>query len=89
MTTQLIVRMDKEKKERFERLARKRGMTVSEVIREFVDDYTKRHDMTGYLGKLIDEIGEDFKRQGITLEDIEKTIREVREEERKSREGRH
>lgn len=85
MNTQLIIRMDKEKKERFERMARKRGKTVSEVIREFVDDYIVRHDMTGYLGKLMDEIGEDFKRRGVTQEDVERTIREVREEARRNK----
>jgi ribbon-helix-helix CopG family protein len=84
MNTQLIVRIDKLKKEQFERTARKRGKTVSEVLREFIDDYIKRHDMAGYLGKLMDEIGEGFKRDGITLEDVERTIREVREEARKA-----
>jgi predicted DNA-binding protein len=82
MDAQLIIRIDKQKKEQLERIARKRGRTVSDVLREFIDEYIQRHDMTGYLGKLMDEIGEGFKRDGLTVEDVERTIREVRTEAR-------
>jgi hypothetical protein len=85
MDSQLIIRLDKLKKEQFERVVRKRGKTVSEVIREFIDDYISRHDMTGYLGKLMDEIGEGLKRDGFTADDVERTIREVRLESRVAR----
>jgi predicted DNA-binding protein len=82
MNTSLIVRMDKEKKERFDRMARRRGKTSSEVIREFVESYVERNDMRGYLGKLMDEIGADFKKRGITQKDIDRAIKEDREEQR-------
>ena len=85
MTTSLIVRMDKEKKERFDRMARRKGKTSSEVIREFVDQYIERHDMTGFLGKLMDEIGASLKRDGYTVEDVDRIIKEVRSEQRKER----
>jgi predicted DNA-binding protein len=85
MTKSLIVRMDEEKKVRLDRLARRRGKTSSQVIRELVDNYIERHDMRGYLGKLMEEMGEDMKRKGITQRDINKAIKEVREEERKKR----
>jgi len=80
MNTSLIVRIDKDKKERFERMARKQGKTVSEVIRQFVDEYTERSDMRGYLKPIWDEVSKRFERQGITQKDIDETIKEVRAE---------
>lgn len=85
MNTSILIRVDKDKKERFERMARRRGKTTSEVVREMMDEYVERHDMRGYLSKLISDIGEDFKKQGITQADIDRTIKEVRAEKRSKR----
>ncbi len=82
MSTSLIVRMDKEKKERFDRIARRRGKSSSEVIRELVDGYIERHDMRGYLKTLWDDIGADLKEKGYTVKDVDRVIKEVRAEAR-------
>lgn len=78
MNSQLIVRMDKSQKERFERMTRRQGQTASEVIRAMVDEYVVRHDMQGYLNKLIDEIGVTFTHENISQKDIDRSIKDVR-----------
>ncbi len=85
MSTSLIVRMDKEKKERFDRMARRRGKSSSEVIRELVDGYIERHDMRGYLAPIWDEISADFKKRNITQKDINEAIKEVRKQAREKK----
>jgi hypothetical protein len=66
-------------------MARQKGKTSSEVIREFVDQFIERHDMTGFLGKLMDEIGAGLKKDGYTVEDVERIIKEDRNERRNLR----
>ena len=82
MTTSLLVRVDKKKKDQFDRLARKKGKTSSEVIRELMDDYIERYDMRGYLDSVWNEISAEFKRRNITQKDINRTIKEVRRQAR-------
>lgn len=85
MTTQLIVRVDKEKKALFDRKARISGKSSSEVIRELMDTYVQRQDMRGYLGKLLAEMGTQMKKDGFTVDDVPRIIKEVREEKHKRR----
>jgi len=70
--------MDDEKKDRFDRMARRSGKSSSEVIRELVDDYIQRNDMRSYLKTAMDEIGHEMKRKGVTQPEINKAVKEVR-----------
>lgn len=78
MGSQLIIRIDEEKKHKFYRLARMEGKTASEKIREMVDNYIERSDIGPIIDNLWERIGRKIKAKGITEADIEKTIRKVR-----------
>ena len=41
--------------------------------------------MTGFLGKLIDEMGAALKKDGYTVDDVDRIIKEVRSEQRRDR----
>jgi predicted DNA-binding protein len=82
MTTQMIIRLDAEKKKKLSQLARAEGKNASEVVREILDNYIREHDMAGYIDDLWDSIGKDLKKSGATLKDVDRVIKEVRASKR-------
>lgn len=78
MTTQMIVRIDSEVKERFNKLARVEGKTSSQMVRELIEDYIKERDIGTYVDDLWSRIGKKLKSKGVKPRDINRTIKEVR-----------
>lgn len=85
MMTQLLVRVDPEVKARTMRLARAEGKTTSQVVRELLDDYAQERDMKAYIQDLWARMRSQMKARGIGRKEIERAIREVRQEEKESR----
>ena len=65
MTTQMIIRMDPEIKDRFNKLARVEGKTTSQMVRELIEDYIKERDIGTYVDDLWDRIGGKLKSKGV------------------------
>ncbi len=80
MVTQMIIRIDPDLKEKANRLAKKEGKNLSELVRELLENYTKERDMSAYIDNLWERIGEKLKGKNITPADIEKAIKQVRSE---------
>ena len=80
MTTQMIVRVSPETKEKLARLAKAEGKTNSQIIRELIDQYIQERDITGYIDDLWSRTGNKIKTKGNTERDIAKVIVEVRKE---------
>ena len=78
MTTQMIVRIDPEVKERFNKLARVEGKTSSQMVRELIEDYIKERDIGVYINDLWGRIGEKLKSKGVRQRDVNRAIREAR-----------
>ena len=78
MTTQMIVRIDPEVKERFNKLVRVEGKTSSQMVRELIEDYIKERDIGTYVDDLWNRIGKKLKSKGIRQRDINREIRETR-----------
>jgi hypothetical protein len=78
MTTQLIVRIDSEVKERFNKLARVEGKTSSQMVRELIEGFIKERDIGVYVDDLWGRIGGKLRSKGVKQRDISKTIREAR-----------
>lgn len=78
MTTQLLVRIDSDTKNKLNLVARREGKTSSDVVRELVSDYINERDMSAYIEDLWERIGKQFIRHGITEKDIKKAIKDVR-----------
>ena len=85
MQTQLIIRVDVELKKKVSQLAAAEGKSLSEVMRELMIQYAKDRDRKGYVMDLWDELGEEARAQGFAEQDIDETIRQVREENAQSR----
>ena len=78
MLTQMIVRIDPELKTKVNNLAKAEGKSISEVVRELLEDYVKDRDIGLYIDDLWKRIGTKMTSRGLGPKDIRRVIREVR-----------
>ena len=78
MEKQLILRIDESLKDKFTRVARKEGKTVSEKIREMIAEYTVKNDFSTVVDDLWIRVSEKIESKGFKDKDINKAIQEVR-----------
>ena len=78
MTTQMIVRINPELKNQVNSLAKAEGKSVSEVVRELLEDYVKNRDIGLYIDDLWQRIGDKLTSRKIGPEEINRAIKEVR-----------
>ena len=78
MTTQMIVRIDPDLKAKVNNFAKVEGKSVSEVVRELLEDYVKTRDIDSYIDNLWDRIGGKIASSGAGPKDVKRVIRDVR-----------
>lgn len=78
MATQMIIRVEPGLKNKASQLAKAEGKNLSELVRELLINYTKERDMSAYIDKLWERIGENFTNNNISEKDIEEAIKQVR-----------
>jgi predicted DNA-binding protein len=52
MVSQVLIRVDKELKDKFRRLSRTEQKSVNEKVRELMEEYVKEHDMEAAMKSL-------------------------------------
>jgi len=80
MSTQLIIRLEPDLKERMTRLARSEGKSVSQVVRELIESYVREQDIASYIDDLWDRTGRKLRDRGVGPREIERAIRQSRTE---------
>ncbi len=78
MATQMIIRVEPDLKDKVSQLAKAEGKNLSELVRELLINYTKERDMSAYIDKLWELIGQNFSKNNISETDIEEAIKQVR-----------
>lgn len=78
MTTQMLVRIDPEKRRMLNRLSRAEGKTTSEVVRTLIDSFIEKRDISRHIDGLWDRIGTAMRRGRYALKDINRVIAETR-----------
>jgi len=78
MVSQVLIRVDKELKNKFQRISRTEQKSVNEKVRELMEEYVKEHDMEGAMRSLWDEIGQSLRKRGYRASDVDKMIKKVR-----------
>ena len=78
MVSQVLIRVDKGLKDKFQRLSRTEQKSVNEKVRELMEDYVKEHDMESAMKNLWDEIGQSLRKKGYKASDVNKMIKEIR-----------
>lgn len=78
MTSQILIRVDKDTKEKFKQLSRFEHKSVNEKLCELMKEYVEEHNIESTMKGLWSEIGASLKKKGYKVSDVEKTIRKVR-----------
>ena len=78
MNTQLVIRLDEATKERFARISRQEGKTASEKMRELINTYIRKADLSLVADDIWESIGERMRKDGVTADDIDRVIAEAR-----------
>ena len=78
MSNQMIIRIDPALKDKVSYLARTEGKSISEIVRELLEGYVRDRDISLYIDDLWERIGNKLTSRGITVDDIQQTIDEVR-----------
>jgi hypothetical protein len=76
----MIVRIDPALKDKVNNLARAEGKSVSEIVRELLEEYVKNRDIGQYVDDLWGRIGSKLTAKGIGPEEIQQVIQKVRTE---------
>ena len=78
MSTQMIIRIEPEIKDKVSSLAKAEGKTTSEVVRELLEEYVRNRDIGAYIDGLWGRIGIKLSSREVRLGDIDRVIQEVR-----------
>lgn len=78
MVSQILIRVDKELKDKFQRLSRAEQKSVNKKVRELMEEYVKDHDMEAAMRSLWDEVGQSLRKKGYKASDVNKMVKEVR-----------
>ncbi len=79
MARQMVIRIDDETKEKFQRVSRMEGKTASEKMRELIENYVRKADLSQVVDDLWERIGVKVKDHGVGAGDVDRIIRETRE----------
>lgn len=78
MTTQMIVRVDSEIKDKVTKIAKAEGKNTSQVVRELLEKYIQERDISAYVEDLWNRAGRKLKAAGDTPESVGRAVKEVR-----------
>ena len=78
MTTQMLIKLEYSTKEKLNLLAKRDGESVNSVVRQLINEYIKRRDISVYIEELWDNISVTLKRKDTKTSDIDKAIKSVR-----------
>jgi predicted DNA-binding protein len=82
MKTQMIIRIDEDKKEKLSKIARAEGKNSNQVVRELIESYLQDRNIEGYIDDLWARIGSKLRKKKVDEQKIRKTIREIRNKKR-------
>ena len=74
----MIVRVNPDLKNKVNTLAKAEGKSVSEVVRELLEDYVKNRDIGSYVDDLWQRISNKLLSRKIGPKEIQRAIQEVR-----------
>jgi predicted DNA-binding protein len=78
MSTQMIIRIEPELREKVGSLARAEGKTTSQVVRDLMEEYVRSRDMGAYVDDLWDRIRTRLSSQGVGVKEVRKAVRAAR-----------
>ncbi len=80
MSTQMIIRLDDDTKNKIVKFAKAEGKNTSQVVRELIAQYIQERDIGAYVDDLWQRTGSKLKDKGVSPQSIDSTIKQVRKE---------
>ena len=74
MTTQMIIRLDSEIKNKLARLAQAEGKNTSQVVREIIEEYIQNRDVGAYIDALWDRVGKKLRARNVGMREVNRAI---------------
>jgi len=74
----MVVRVDDETREKFQRVSRMEGKTASEKIRELMENYIRKADLSRVVDDIWERIGAKAREKGVGIKDVDRIIHETR-----------
>ena len=78
MSTQMIVRLSSELKEKLDKLARSEGKSTNRMVLEIIEDYVKERDIGAYVDDLWARMSAKLAIRSVTPRDVEQAISRAR-----------
>ena len=78
MNTQMLIRIDRESRDRIRRIARQEGISDSSLVREAVAEYVARRDMGTYVRELWSRMGRKMEERGLSPAAVRNAVRDSR-----------
>jgi predicted transcriptional regulator len=78
MSTQMIVRLSPELKEKLDKLARSEGKSTNRMVLEIIEDFVKERDIGAYVDDLWARMGAKLAVRSVTPRDVEQAIGRAR-----------
>ena len=78
MSTQMIVRLSPELKEKLDKLARSEGKSTNRMVLEIIEDYVKERDIGAYIDDLWARMATKLAVRSVTPRDVEQAIGRAR-----------
>ena len=78
MTTQMIIKIDAELKDKVANIALSERKNLSEVVRELLENYVNERDIELYIDGLWLNIGKKMTSKGVTSENVEYAVKKAR-----------
>lgn len=78
MNAQMLIRIDRESRDRIHRFARREGISDSSLVREAVAEYIARHDIGAYVDDLWARMGRKLQERGLTPAAVRNAVRASR-----------
>lgn len=73
-----MIRLDPKTKAALQKIAKNEGRSVSDVMRQLVQDYIKDKDMAAYIDDVWSRMGSKMKQSKVDEKKIREAIKEVR-----------
>ncbi len=80
MSTQMIIRLDSDAKNKMVKFAKAEGKNTSQVVRELIAQYIQERDISAYVNDLWQRTGNKLKDKGVDSQLIDSSIQQVRKE---------
>ncbi len=79
MTTQMIIHIEPDLKNKINRLAGIDGKNVSQLVHDLLVKYIMERDMSTHIDEIWNNIGDRMTQNSITYQDIDKAVNYVRQ----------